>query len=308
MKIEKRDAIVTDDHGGCLAPDFVGMGKSGRSPTSSYQFVDHARNLESKTSQWVIRHRHYGAVTATEASYHKDRLVARHSHRRPYMILILEGECSHRVGNRTEERCLPWELHYLPPGEPHSFKFTSDTRCLLLAVNPLLRARFQDQAVFQFPGGRLRDQVFSTIAQRLVRESRHDDDSSPLMMECLVTEALSEMRRLRKRSTLAPSPAALRARELIDDLARKPLKLGDIARQIGTDPASLAREFSRAFHCTMGEHVRQVRIEKAKALLMQPSLPLHEISQLCGFYDQSHFCRSFRRIVGVSPLAFRRQL
>lgn len=216
MHEDREKRWVTGDHGGCLAPDLAGMGKSGRSPASSYQFVEHARNLESKTSGSVIRHRHYDAVTATEASYNKDREVTRHSHRRPYMILILEGECSHRVGNRAEERCLPWELHYLAPGALHSFKFTSNMRCLLLAVNPLLRARFKDQAVFQFPSGRLGDQVFHTIAQRLVRESQHDDNSSPLMMECLVTEALLEMSRLRKRSTLSPSPAVLRARELIN--------------------------------------------------------------------------------------------
>jgi haloalkane dehalogenase len=33
-------------HGRCLAPDLVGMGQSGRSPTYSYQFVDHARYLD----------------------------------------------------------------------------------------------------------------------------------------------------------------------------------------------------------------------------------------------------------------------
>ena len=34
-------------HGRCLAPDLVGMGNSGKSPTSSYRFVDHARYLDA---------------------------------------------------------------------------------------------------------------------------------------------------------------------------------------------------------------------------------------------------------------------
>lgn len=34
-------------HGRCLAPDLVGMGKSGKSPTSAYRFVDHARYLDA---------------------------------------------------------------------------------------------------------------------------------------------------------------------------------------------------------------------------------------------------------------------
>jgi haloalkane dehalogenase len=34
-------------HGRCLAPDLVGMGQSGKSPTSAYRFVDHARYLDA---------------------------------------------------------------------------------------------------------------------------------------------------------------------------------------------------------------------------------------------------------------------
>src|SRR5713226_6161181 len=34
-------------HGRCLAPDLVGMGRSGKSPTRSYRFVDHARYLDA---------------------------------------------------------------------------------------------------------------------------------------------------------------------------------------------------------------------------------------------------------------------
>jgi haloalkane dehalogenase len=34
-------------HGRCLAPDLVGMGQSGKSPTRSYRFVDHARYLDA---------------------------------------------------------------------------------------------------------------------------------------------------------------------------------------------------------------------------------------------------------------------
>jgi haloalkane dehalogenase len=33
--------------GRCLAPDLVGMGRSGQSPARSYRFVDHARYLDA---------------------------------------------------------------------------------------------------------------------------------------------------------------------------------------------------------------------------------------------------------------------
>lgn len=35
------------DHARCLAPDLIGMGRSGKSPTQAYRFVDHARYLDA---------------------------------------------------------------------------------------------------------------------------------------------------------------------------------------------------------------------------------------------------------------------
>jgi len=35
------------DHGRCLAPDLVGMGRSGKSPNGAYRFMDHARYLDA---------------------------------------------------------------------------------------------------------------------------------------------------------------------------------------------------------------------------------------------------------------------
>jgi len=41
------------DCGRCLAPDLVGMGQSGKSPTRAYQFVDHVRYLDAWFSAWT---------------------------------------------------------------------------------------------------------------------------------------------------------------------------------------------------------------------------------------------------------------
>ena len=44
------------DIGRCLAPDLIGMGQSGKSPTYSYRFVDHARYLARPIHQRPPRH------------------------------------------------------------------------------------------------------------------------------------------------------------------------------------------------------------------------------------------------------------
>ena len=67
--------------------------------------------------------------------------------------------------------------------------------------------------------------------------------------------------------------------------------------------------FCRAFKCTFGVPariwIRRRRIEVAQGLMLTTEASLSEIALSCGMSDQSHFTRSFRRIVGESPSSWR---
>lgn len=71
-----------------------------------------------------------------------------------------------------------------------------------------------------------------------------------------------------------------------------------------------AGHFSRAFKRTFGDtphgHVMRRRVETAKAMMLKSAEPLSQIAYLCGFADQAHFSRTFRKLAGATPLAWRR--
>jgi len=70
------------DIGRCLAPDLVGMGQSGRSPTYSYRFVDHARYLDAwfdamNLSKATLVVHDWGSALGFHRAYrHPDQVVA----------------------------------------------------------------------------------------------------------------------------------------------------------------------------------------------------------------------------------------
>jgi len=103
------------------------------------------------------------------------------------------------------------------------------------------------------------------------------------------------------------SAAVMRAGELLryELAARRGLR--EIARIVGMHPVQLCRDFKKHFRCTMGEYLRRCRVEKARLLLTKFDIPLSEIGLQCGFYDQSHFIRTFRKLVGVNPLQYRKK-
>ncbi len=53
------------------------------------------------------------------------------------------------------------------------------------------------------------------------------------------------------------------------------------------------------------EYIGIMRIEKAKELLLNTDLPIGEIAERTGYYDQNYFSRIFKKMVGVSPKTYR---
>lgn len=84
------------------------------------------------------------------------------------------------------------------------------------------------------------------------------------------------------------------------------LKVEELARLCHLSVSQFQREFRACFACTPLEYVLGVRLLMARSRLTQGEDPLGVIALECGFYDQSHFTRAFRKANGVTPLEFRR--
>jgi AraC family transcriptional regulator len=85
------------------------------------------------------------------------------------------------------------------------------------------------------------------------------------------------------------------------------INLGDLARAAHFSPSKFNRTFRAGFGCTPGQYVRRMRIARAQNLMTMYRDPLSRIAAECGFADQSHFNRSFRKVVGESPAMWRAQ-
>jgi transcriptional regulator GlxA family with amidase domain len=68
--------------------------------------------------------------------------------------------------------------------------------------------------------------------------------------------------------------------------------------------------FSRAFKAHFGrspqQYILERRVARAQHLMLVSSWRLCDVAQACGFADQAHLSRTFRRMVGVAPNAWRR--
>lgn len=72
-------------------------------------------------------------------------------------------------------------------------------------------------------------------------------------------------------------------------------------------PYHFARTFKHVTGVAPHQYVLKVRLERAKSLLLRGNLSIAEVAHKVGFFDQSHFTRYFKRLVGVTPQILLRQ-
>jgi AraC family transcriptional regulator len=100
----------------------------------------------------------------------------------------------------------------------------------------------------------------------------------------------------------------VRAWDLVHARFTEPLKVEEIAKDVGVHPIHLSSVFRQTYRCTIGEKVRQLRVEFAAEQLSGTDLPLATIAQQSGFCSLSHLSVYFKKQMGVTPSAFRRSL
>jgi AraC-like DNA-binding protein len=93
-----------------------------------------------------------------------------------------------------------------------------------------------------------------------------------------------------------------RLMELIDSNLDGKLRLSYLAGECGLSVSHFCRSFKRSFGVPVHRYLIIRRVERAKFLLRSSSASLAEIGLESGFADQAAFSRSFRAVVGTSPM------
>jgi AraC family transcriptional regulator len=83
------------------------------------------------------------------------------------------------------------------------------------------------------------------------------------------------------------------------------LSLVELAAVVQMSPAYFARLFKGATGQTPHQYVLRCRMERAKHLLTETTVPMHEIGARVGYADHSHFTALFRQYVAITPKAYR---
>ncbi len=91
----------------------------------------------------------------------------------------------------------------------------------------------------------------------------------------------------------------------MEDNIEKPLSLDEIAAATELSRRADRAALQRHLDCVPNRYYLQMRLRRARELLLQTSMPIIDITTACGFQSPPHFSRCYRAQFGCPPSAER---
>lgn len=228
-----------------------------------------------------------------------------HVHERAYVTLMLRGGFDEQYGSRALS-IRAGTMNFVPAGVPHRthshgarlvrMEFPHAALAGAEELGPILR---QPEVVA--------DPASVSLARRVVAEIRAGEPGWRLVVQGLLLELLGQLVRVSAESHTRSVPRWLRdVKERVDSDFTTRVSVTGLASKAGVHPVYLARRFRGSYGSSIGEYVRRRQLIAAEELLAGSQLDLREVALRCGYADQSHFSKAFRRSVGVPPGRYRR--
>ena len=246
-------------------------------------------------------------VDVVSAWFPPNAQLASHTHAKAVFGMMLDGSFRTRIVSR--------DIDYLAsgawtePAEERHANVAGNRGARVLIVQPGTGAAdlgayrsLLDEVIY------LQSTDLMAEAFRLENECAMPDELSPFVAEGTALALLARAARVQRRRRHHDGwPRWLH--DAVDYLHAHRLDridLGGVATGVGVHPSRLAHEFRARLGTSPGEYVRRLRLEWAAERLRHPRPGVAEIAIQAGFYDQSHFTRTFRRHFGVTPGEWRR--
>ncbi len=106
----------------------------------------------------------------------------------------------------------------------------------------------------------------------------------------------------------APSPRKQefdRARAAIRSECMNDWTVADMARIVNMSESAFYRNYKAIYGITPQSDLAAARIERARILLMRDRLSVSDAAEMCGYHNQYHFIRTFKKFVGTTPGKYR---
>ena len=257
-------------------------------------------------------HRHDGLEGLT-ATFRRHR-YAPHTHETYAIGIILAGRDTYVLrGERRYARA--GDLVFINPGDVHdgepagagyAYRVTYPSVALMREIAAELCGKDDAPAPY-FPRCIARDPIAAVAfvsAHTRLEANAEPIGSDEALVGAYALLVCRHAKAVRSAWPASAPRAVARVRDFLEAHYADEIDLASLAALAGLTRCHLVRIFKRAFRLTPHAYLTDCRVRVARRMLATGAAPA-EVAAACGFFDQSHLTRVFKRRTGVPPGAFR---
>lgn len=248
------------------------------------------------------------AFTLTERCYPPLFKTPSHSHEKALFCLVVKGSYTETFGNKSL-LCLPTTFLFHAVDFPHAEQYHQNGgHAFIIEIEKSWLARIRQQVKFPVFSVDFKNGVLPQLGTKIYREFLRFDSLSPIIIEGVMLEIAGETaRQTFEKSNFTPLWLK-KVENLLLERFTENLTLAEIAEFAKIHPVHLAQTFRKFHRITIGQFLRQTRLQNAQRQLHHTRKSISEIAFENGFSDQSHFSRLFKQNFGVTPNRYRQNL
>lgn len=153
--------------------------------------------------------------------------------------------------------------------------------------------------------------IYLNIHRYICIEHQTKTENSEMSITLLIKYLLIKLDQAIKESeSISVSNATKNAiRELRTEIyanVERDYTIDSLAASVGLSPSYFQSIYKKMFGRSCMNDIIFARIEKAKTLLMSTELSIYEIARMCGYENDSHFARQFKKFAYVTASEFRK--
>ncbi|MBQ6472253.1 MAG: AraC family transcriptional regulator [Victivallales bacterium] len=249
-----------------------------------------------------------------------------HTHDCYELVVVLRGAGTHHI-NQQELPIRPGNIYLLCPKECHYYRYTEPLSLLTFMFNAKiirpLRSRLAElpgfSRLFLLDGHAVHEELsvapgvvaeINLLLNTLDMDSHSDEPGRELSQMLNLTKVLL----LILQNEQGGSASARNTMDIGCAVSymlknfHQEITLERLARMTNSSVSTFSRKFQREFQMSPMQWLMKLRITKSMNLLMCSDMRIKEVATAVGFPNSLYFSRQFRKAIGCTPKAYRRNV
>jgi AraC family transcriptional regulator len=250
----------------------------------------------------ILKEQQADGIVASVSAYNQNQFNDNwHYHVNAHISFVLKGGRSEQKKERYE--CLRGTATFYVPGEVHRMiRMRNSTHINLELEQSFLQKYHITEQEMENVFRKTPDTVLMML--NIYRELTAADDYTDASISLLLMKFLDQAEGWRFTHNIPVWVTIVR--EYLHDNWTGKISLTELAEVTDVHPVTISHYFPKYFSSTLGSYMRKLKVEKALAMLNTADASLTSIAYACGFFDQSHFTRTFKQLTGFLPAQYQK--